>query len=123
MPVAARLLGGGRAVRNISLDDRLCAAVLGARHDRLDIEGGHLASATTVFVMIALGEALLATVRVRLSQSPHLDAPKLIALSSRFAGSVAMWWIYFDTSSRHGTEATSAPTTRSASARTSTTFT
>lgn len=68
------------------------------------IAGGHLAERNQLFVMIALGESILAT-GASFSQSPHLDAPTLIALFVAFAGSVAMWWIYFDTSSRHGTEA------------------
>ena len=68
------------------------------------IAGGHLAERNQLFVMIALGESILAT-GASFSQSPHLDAPTLIALFVAFAGSVAMWWIYFDTSSRHGSEA------------------
>ena len=68
------------------------------------IEGGHLAERNQLFVMIALGESILAT-GGSFSQSPHLDAPTLIALFVAFAGSVAMWWIYFDTASEHGTHA------------------
>jgi low temperature requirement protein LtrA len=68
------------------------------------IEGGHLAERNQLFVMIALGESVIAT-GSSFSQSPHLDAPTLIALFVAFAGSVAMWWIYFDTASEHGTHA------------------
>lgn len=68
------------------------------------IEGSHLAERNQLFVMIALGESILAT-GGSFSQSPHLDAPTLIALFVAFAGSVAMWWIYFDTASEHGTRA------------------
>ena len=68
------------------------------------IDGGHLAERNQLFVMIALGESILAT-GGSFSQSPHLDAPTLIALFVAFAGSVAMWWIYFDTASEHGTHA------------------
>ena len=68
------------------------------------IEGGHLAERNQLFVMIALGESVLATGGT-FSQSPHLDAPTLIALFVGFAGSVAMWWIYFDTASEDGTHA------------------
>ncbi|HEY4069351.1 MAG TPA: low temperature requirement protein A [Burkholderiaceae bacterium] len=68
------------------------------------IEGGHLAERNQLFVMIALGESVLAT-GGSFSQSPHLDAPTLIALFVAFAGSVAMWWIYFDTASERGTHA------------------
>jgi low temperature requirement protein LtrA len=68
------------------------------------IEGGHLAERNQLFVMIALGESLLAT-GASFSQSAHLDAQTLIAMVVAFAGSVAMWWIYFDTASAHGTHA------------------
>lgn len=68
------------------------------------IEGGHLAERNQLFVMIALGESILAT-GGSFSQSPHLDAPTLIALFVAFAGSVAMWWIYFDTASEDGSHA------------------
>ena len=79
--------------------------VLGrSRTSEWTIEGGHLAERTQLFVMIALGESILAT-GASFSQSPHLDAPTLIALAVAFAGSVAMWWIYFDTASEHGTHA------------------
>ena len=68
------------------------------------IAGGHLAERNQLFVMIALGESILAT-GASFSQSPHLDAPTLIALLVAFTGSVAMWWVYFDTASEHGTHA------------------
>ncbi len=67
------------------------------------IEGGHLAERNQLFVMIALGESILAT-GASFSSAPVLDAPTLIALLTAFAGSVAMWWIYFDTSSKDGSE-------------------
>ena len=38
-------------------------------------------------------------------EARHWDAPILIAFLVAFLGSVAMWWIYFDTSSKAGTEA------------------
>ena len=68
------------------------------------IEGGHLAERNQLFVMIALGESILAT-GASFSTSAHLDLPTLIALLVAFAGSVAMWWVYFDTGSERGTEA------------------
>lgn len=68
------------------------------------IAGRHLAERNQLFVMIALGESILAT-GGSFSLSPHFDAPTLIALFVAFAGSVAMWWIYFDTASEHGTHA------------------
>ncbi|CAN5905167.1 low temperature requirement protein A [soil metagenome] len=68
------------------------------------IAGGHLAERNQLFVIVALGESLLAT-GASFSAAPVLDAPTLLALLVAFAGSVAMWWIYFDTSSRDGSEA------------------
>ncbi len=68
------------------------------------IDGGHLAERNQLFVMIALGESVLAT-GASFSQAPHFDLPTVIALMAAFAGSVAMWWVYFDTGSRDGTEA------------------
>ena len=68
------------------------------------IEGGHLAERCQLFVMVALGETILVT-GATISEARHWDAPILIAFLVAFLGSVAMWWIYFDTSSKAGTEA------------------
>lgn len=67
------------------------------------IAGGHLAERNQLFVMIALGESILAT-GASFSASPHLDLPVVAAFVVAFIGSVAMWWVYFDTSSRDGSE-------------------
>jgi low temperature requirement protein LtrA len=68
------------------------------------IEGGHIAERCQQFVMVALGESLLVTGDT-LSSAQHVDAPILIAFLVAFIGSVAMWWVYFDTSSKHASEA------------------
>lgn len=68
------------------------------------IEGGHLAERCQLFVMVALGETILVT-GATVSAAPHWDAPILIAFLVAFLGSVAMWWMYFDTGSRAGIEA------------------
>jgi low temperature requirement protein LtrA len=68
------------------------------------IEGGHLAERIQLFVMIALGESILAT-GASFSQTAHFDAPTLFAMLAAFTGSVAMWWVYFDTASEDGTQA------------------
>jgi low temperature requirement protein LtrA len=68
------------------------------------IEGGHLAERNQLFVMIALGESILAT-GASFSQAAHFDVPTLIAMLAAFTGSVAMWWVYFDTASEDGTRA------------------
>jgi low temperature requirement protein LtrA len=68
------------------------------------IEGGHLAERNQLFVMIALGESILAT-GASFSGAAHFDTPTLVAMLAAFAGSVALWWIYFDTASGDGTHA------------------
>jgi len=40
-----------------------------------------------------------------LSELPHWSAPIVIASLVAFVGSLALWWIYFDTSSKAGSEA------------------
>ena len=68
------------------------------------IDGGHLAERNQLFVMIALGESILAT-GASFSGAAHFDLATVMALIVAFAGSVAMWWVYFDTGSRDGTHA------------------
>lgn len=68
------------------------------------IEGGHLAERCQLFVIVALGETLLIT-GATLGEHTHWDAPTLIALLVAFLGTAAMWWVYFDTSSKDGSEA------------------
>ncbi|CAB3625808.1 low temperature requirement protein A [Achromobacter pestifer] len=68
------------------------------------IEGGHLAERCQLFVIVALGETLLIT-GATLGEHPHWDIPTLIALLVAFLGTAAMWWVYFDTSSKDGSEA------------------
>lgn len=68
------------------------------------IEGGHLAERCQLFIIIALGECVLIT-GATLSTTSHLDIAQIIAFASAFATSLVMWWLYFDTSSKDGTEA------------------
>lgn len=68
------------------------------------IEGGHLAERNQLFVMVALGESILVT-GATVAETAAWDAPILFAFAVAFLGSVAMWWMYFDTSSKAGTEA------------------
>ena len=68
------------------------------------IDGGHLAERNQLFVMIALGESVLAT-GASFSRAPHFDLPTVMTVITAFVGSVAMWWVYFDTGSRDGTHA------------------
>lgn len=68
------------------------------------ISGAHLAERCQLFVIVALGESILAT-GAGFSTAEHPGIPTYIALFVAFAGSLAMWWIYFDTASEHGTRA------------------
>lgn len=68
------------------------------------IEGGHLAERCQLFMIVALGESILVT-GATLSHHEHWDAPTLIAFFVAFLGSLAMWWVYFDTSSKDGSHA------------------
>ena len=63
------------------------------------IEGGHLAERCQLFVIVALGETLVATGAV-MSEQEHWDAGVLLALGATFIGTLAMWWLYFGTSSK-----------------------
>jgi low temperature requirement protein LtrA len=67
-------------------------------------EGVHIAERCQSFVLIALGESLLSTGST-LSGAEHWTAPGIIGFLTCFFGTVALWWIYFDTSSKAGTRA------------------
>ena len=60
-----------------------------------DIDGAHMAERCALFVIIALGESILVTGATFAGLS--WDASTVIAFLAAFLGSVAMWWIYFDT--------------------------
>ncbi|MFZ2870246.1 low temperature requirement protein A [Zavarzinia sp.] len=66
------------------------------------IEGGHLSERCKLFVIVALGETVLAT-GVPLAETAVWDAPVLLALVSTFLGTLAMWWLYFGTSGEDAT--------------------
>lgn len=68
------------------------------------IEGGHLAERCQLFVIVALGETLLAT-GATMARAGSWDVSILSALLATFLGTLAMWWLYFGTSSRDATEA------------------
>ncbi|RZI55446.1 MAG: hypothetical protein EOP37_28050 [Rubrivivax sp.] len=59
------------------------------------ISGGHLAERCALFVIIALGESLLVT-GATFAEEP-LTKMSLLAFLVSFAGSIALWWLYFDT--------------------------
>ncbi len=66
--------------------------------------GGHIAERCQAFVILALGESVVVT-GGSFSDSSVWTAPTMIAFAVCFTGSIAMWWIYFDTGSRAGSRA------------------
>jgi low temperature requirement protein LtrA len=60
------------------------------------ITGGHMAERCQLFIIIALGESLLVTGTTFAELA--LSAVTLAAFVVAFAGSVALWWLYFDRS-------------------------
>jgi low temperature requirement protein LtrA len=67
------------------------------------IEGGHLTERCQLFVIVALGEALLAS-GATMTRAESWDVPILSALLATFLGTLAMWWLYFGTSSKDATD-------------------
>ncbi|MFG2875853.1 low temperature requirement protein A [Streptomyces sp. NPDC048337] len=73
---------------------------------RLDFDSGHLAERFGLFVMIALGESIVA-VGAPAATSPHLSTGSLTAVAMAFALACSLWWVYFHlaaTAVRHGLE-------------------
>ena len=64
-----------------------------------DIEGTHLAERCGLFVIIALGESILVT-GVGFSELKW-DTATITGFLIAFVGTVAMWWMYFDTGAIH----------------------
>src|SRR5581483_4384829 len=70
------------------------------------VDGGHLAERCALFVIIALGESILITGAIVAGQ-PWAGVT-LAGLASTFAGSVAMWVIYFNIGAERTSRAFSA---------------
>lgn len=68
------------------------------------IEGGHLAERCQLFVIVALGETLLVS-GATMAETEIWTTPVLSALLATFLGTLAMWWLYFGTSSKDATTA------------------
>jgi low temperature requirement protein LtrA len=66
------------------------------------VEGGHMAERCALFMIIALGESILVTG----ATFAGLDwsAATIAAFVVSFIGSLAMWWLYFDTGAEAGAE-------------------
>lgn len=65
-----------------------------------DVDGHHLSERCGLFVIIALGESLLVTGATAAELA--FDAANAGAFLVAFTGSVAMWWLYFDTGAERG---------------------
>jgi low temperature requirement protein LtrA len=74
--------------------------------DDWDISGAHMAERCALFIIIALGEAVLVTgaTFAKLTQ----DALTWTAFIASFVGSATMWWIYFDVGAKRGSSMISA---------------
>ena len=75
-----------------------------SRTQEWTIEGGHLAERCQLFVIVALGETVLAS-GATLADASNWDGPVVLALLATFVGTLAMWWLYFGTSSKDATAA------------------
>ena len=71
------------------------------------IEGGHMAERCQAFILIALGESIV-IIGATLSEMPHITATDVAAFVIAFAGSVALWWLYFDRSAGASAEVIAA---------------
>lgn len=67
------------------------------------IDGHHLAERSQLFVIIVFGETILMS-GASLSEIEIWSAPVVLAALVSCINSLAMWWIYFDTSSEAGSE-------------------
>jgi low temperature requirement protein LtrA len=78
----------------------------GLQHSRTpawQIAGEHLAERYELFIILALGESILVT-GATYGRLPRTGAT-VVAFTVAFAGSVALWWIYFDRGAEAGRKA------------------
>ena len=58
-----------------------------------NVDGGHMAERSALFIIIALGESVLVTGATFAEH--EWTAPLVLAFLASFVGTVAMWWLYF----------------------------
>jgi low temperature requirement protein LtrA len=93
----------------VALGIEYAAPAVGYRTPRLgrssttdwNVAGGHMAERCALFVIIALGESLVVTGAA--FQALAWSAANLGAFAAAFAGSLAMWWVYFHTGEERAT--------------------
>lgn len=66
------------------------------------VEGGHMAERCSLFVIIALGEAVV--VNGATFAELEWTSANILAFVSALVGSIAMWWIYFHKGAEAGAE-------------------
>lgn len=71
-----------------------------------DVSGHHLAERCGLFIIIALGESILVTGAT--FSGLAWSGPVIAAFAASVIGSIAMWWLYFDTASDFGTKVISS---------------
>ncbi len=79
------------------------------------IASGHFTERFGLFVIAALGETIVLTGVT--TGAHHLDIATIAALASAFAGTAALWWLYFVSTSRVGEQSLEAESTRTGRAR------
>jgi len=65
-----------------------------------EVSGHHIAERCGLFIIIALGESILVTGAT--FSSLEWTWPVIAAFGASLIGSIALWWIYFDTASEAG---------------------
>ena len=71
------------------------------------IEGSHIAERCQAFILIGLGESIV-IIGATESGVNRVSATEIAAFIVAFAGSVALWWLYFDRSAEASTEVITA---------------
>ncbi|HEX7813882.1 low temperature requirement protein A, partial [Dyella sp.] len=71
-----------------------------------DVQGGHFAERCSLFVLIALGESIVAT-GSSFAETTR-EGAHWAALIAAFLGCVAMWWVYFDLGAERGSRSIAA---------------
>ncbi|MCH4090815.1 low temperature requirement protein A [Acetobacter sp.] len=61
------------------------------------IEGAHLVERCQLFVIVALGEGIMAT-GLSMAENQNWTPVYLVSFVTSFLGTLAMWWLYFGTS-------------------------
>lgn len=68
------------------------------------ISGGHLVERCQLFVIVALGETIMAS-GLSMAEAERWSGAELAGFGASFACTIAMWWLYFGTSSEEAEHA------------------